>query len=230
MLWQGTTKVGFGVHDKYVIAWYCAEKAEIAVPARAKTNIGVNCYAGGYNTCYNALALKYANKVRNNHDVAPLKLDKGAAREIDYHLSAQRPGELLMPVPASRGWKYTGCQQSIFLEADLAKRAKVSSTTAAPEYWYGGVKSYDYATNAPKVVSTGYTEEAVACDQSVALAYRYHPVTKKYDTIKVAHTLTRAFLDCKKDCSTLPDCAAFETGPLNSCITYKFDSSQARSG
>jgi hypothetical protein len=92
MLWKGSTKVGFGVHGKYVIAWYCASKAELADAARAKVNIGAPCYGGGYNKCYNGLALKYANKLRNNHDVAPLKLNEAAARELEYHLSAQRPG------------------------------------------------------------------------------------------------------------------------------------------
>jgi hypothetical protein len=109
MLWQGTTKVGFGVHDKYVVAWYCENKGEIADAARAKANIGTTCFDGGYNECYNKLAMKAANKLRNNHDVAPLKLNARAAREIDYHLSAQRPGEFLMPNPGDRGWKYTGC-------------------------------------------------------------------------------------------------------------------------
>jgi hypothetical protein len=163
MLWQATTKVGFGVHDKYVVAWYCENKGEIADAARAKENIGTTCFDGGYNECYNKLALKAANKLRNNHDVAPLKLNARAAREIDYHLSAQRPGEFLMPNPGARGWKYTGCYQSVFLQTDLALRPKVSSTRAAADYWYNGVKSYDYATNAPKAVSTGWTAENVGC-------------------------------------------------------------------
>ena len=163
MLWQGTTKVGFGVYDKYVVAWYCASKAELADAARAKTNVGAPCYGGGYNGCYNRLALKAANKVRNNHDVGALKLNEGAAREIDYHLSAQRPGEFLMPHPGARGWKYTGCYQSVFLQTAAALRPKVSSTSAAPEYWYDGVKSYDYARNAPKQVTSGFTEEPIAC-------------------------------------------------------------------
>jgi hypothetical protein len=163
MLWQGTTKVGFGVHDKRVVAWYCESKGEVTDAARAKANVGTPCYRGGYNDCYNRLALKYANKLRNNHDVAPLKLNEGAAREIDYHLSAQRPGEFLMPEPGARGWKYTGCYQSIFLQTDAALRPKVSSTSAAPEYWYAGVDVYDYARNEPKIISTGFAEEPVPC-------------------------------------------------------------------
>lgn len=172
MMWQGTTKVGFGVHDKYVIAWYCESKGEVTDATRARKNVGTPCYEGGYNACYNALALKYANKLRNNHDVAPLKLNQRAAREIDYHLSAQRPGEFRMPDPESRGWKYTGCYQSVFLQTDAALRPKVSSTSAAPAYWYDGVKSYDYARNARKTISTGFAEEGVPCSQSMTLSYR----------------------------------------------------------
>jgi len=108
-MWRGTTKVGFGVHDKYVVAWYCASKAEVADVAGAKKNIGAACHVGGYNKCYNTRALKFANKSRNNHDVAPLKLNEGAARAIDALLSKIRPAEFLMPDPAARGWKYTGC-------------------------------------------------------------------------------------------------------------------------
>jgi len=68
-----------------------------------------------------------------------------------------------MPDPGERGWKYTGCYQSVFLQTDLALRPKVSSTSAAPEYWYAGVASYDYTRNAPKTVSTGFAEEHVPC-------------------------------------------------------------------
>jgi hypothetical protein len=70
-----------------VIAWYC-NKGEVTDAEKAKVNVGVQCLGAGYNECYNTLALKQVNKSRNNHDVAPLKLNKKAAREIDYHLSA----------------------------------------------------------------------------------------------------------------------------------------------
>jgi hypothetical protein len=53
MLWQGTTKVGFGVYDKRVVAWYCASKGEVADAARARENVGTPCHSGGYNACYN---------------------------------------------------------------------------------------------------------------------------------------------------------------------------------
>jgi len=163
MLWRGAKKVGFGVHGELVVAWYCDAKAEVADAASAVANVGAHCDSRGYNECYNALALKYANKKRSNHDAAPLKLNVGAARAIDYRLSAQRPGEFFMPNPRDRGWQYRGCFQSVYLQTDAAARPKVSSTAAAPEYWYAGVESYSYATHAPKKVSTGYVEEGVPC-------------------------------------------------------------------
>jgi hypothetical protein len=88
MVWKGTTKVGFGVHDKYVIGWYCANKGEVTDAAKSRTNVGAVCFEHGYNKCYNALALKYVNKLRNNHDVAPLKMQEDAARAIQYQLSS----------------------------------------------------------------------------------------------------------------------------------------------
>jgi hypothetical protein len=62
LMWRGTTRVGFGVHEKYVVAWYCKSKAELADAASARVNVGTPCSGGGYNECYNRLALKYANK------------------------------------------------------------------------------------------------------------------------------------------------------------------------
>lgn len=163
MLWQGTTKVGFGVHGKYVVAWYCEDKAEATNTERALKNIGKSCLDNGYNDCYNEIALKAVNKSRINHSVSPLKLNEGAAREIDYHLSAQRPGDFYMPDPSDRGWKYTGCYQSVFLESDVALRPKVSSTAAAPQYWYDGASFYDYVRGQPKEGPSGWIEESVGC-------------------------------------------------------------------
>jgi len=152
------------VNGKYVIAWYCI-KAQSNDAIRASQFIGYPCFDKGYNECYNTLALKEVNKLRNNHDVAALKLNVRAARELDFQLIKTEPGKLLLPQPKNRGYNNRGCYQSVFLQNDQKLVAQVSTTNAAVKYWYEGVGSYDYNTNKPKVPSPQqiYVEEANAC-------------------------------------------------------------------
>jgi hypothetical protein len=64
----------------------------------------------------------------------------------------------------------------------------------------------------------------------VALAYsssdgKYREV----EAFKIAKPEYRKknFLDCKKECETATGCEAFETGPLDTCYTYKWVVNQA---
>lgn len=132
----------------------------------------------------------------------------------------------MMPDPSERGWQFTGCFQSIFLETDANKIAKVSSTNAATESWYKGADSYDYVLNKAKTTSTGFVEETVGCSQSIALQYRYNHNSNRFESAhppKIAGKKMN-FLDCQKDCYTTTDCAGFETGPKDHCVIYKFSS------
>lgn len=56
MVWKKTTKVGFGIKGKYVIAWYCEAKGNAGSTTEFKKNVGEKCInADKINTCYNVL-------------------------------------------------------------------------------------------------------------------------------------------------------------------------------
>jgi hypothetical protein len=219
MMWQRTTKVGFGVHDKYVIGWYCENGAQSNDPRRAQQFVGYACNEKGYNDCYNKLALKQVNKLRGNHDVAPLKLNERAARELDFQLFRTEPGKLLLPQPSKRGYRNRGCYQSVFVEADQALIPRVSTSNAAVSYWYDGVEYYDYDHNKPKVVASkqDYAEEGLACMQSVALVY----TNERRGAIKRSGVdQVKSAMDCAIACNTNDACVAYETGPDNHCAIF----------
>jgi hypothetical protein len=131
-----------------------------------------------------------------------------------------------MPNPKQRGWQYTGCFQSVYLETDTDARPKVSSTAAAPEYWYAGVESYSYATHAPKEGATGYVEEGIPCAQSVALAYRYDTKAEAFSKVQAKAPSPAAklnALDCQKACVVKINCVAYETGPEEHCMLMEWE-------
>ena len=49
MVWKNTSKVGFGVKDSTVIAWYCASKGNVGGAEDYKANVGKPCIKDGYN-------------------------------------------------------------------------------------------------------------------------------------------------------------------------------------
>jgi hypothetical protein len=76
LVWSGTTKVGFGVKGKWVVAWYCADKATPADSVASLNNIGRQCKKNGYHSCLNEAALKAHNGKRMLHDTKPFVWDQ----------------------------------------------------------------------------------------------------------------------------------------------------------
>jgi hypothetical protein len=108
MVWKGTSKVGFGVQGKYVVAWYCEDRGQVEDPVKAKSNVGIVCYKHGYNRCYNDLALVHINKMRKNHKAQPLTFDEDAARSIQHELN-RADFDGLMPLAESRAMTFGKC-------------------------------------------------------------------------------------------------------------------------
>jgi uncharacterized protein YkwD len=81
VVWKATTKVGFGVKGKYVVAWYCEDQGAIGDEAAFKKNIEESCIQkNGVNKCYNDQALKANNKLRDDHGTEALSWDEKAAK------------------------------------------------------------------------------------------------------------------------------------------------------
>ena len=89
MVWKATTKVAFGVKDKWVIAWYCETKGNNGGPADYKANVGDKCINDdGVNTCFNDLALKAHNAKRTDHKAKPLRWHAEAAKALQGLMDA----------------------------------------------------------------------------------------------------------------------------------------------
>lgn len=64
MLWRGTTKVGFGVKGKWVVAWYCESGGATGPPSNFMANVGLHCVKNNINKCYNKLGADQHNALR----------------------------------------------------------------------------------------------------------------------------------------------------------------------
>jgi hypothetical protein len=109
MVWKGTTKVGFGVKDKYVVAWYCTG-GEYTNPLLSRENIGKLCDTTGYDGCYNELAVNAQNQKRNHHEANDLKTDPDAARAIQLHMNTNN-FKGIMPKTSERNPDFAGCAE-----------------------------------------------------------------------------------------------------------------------
>jgi hypothetical protein len=163
MVWKSSSKVGFGVFDKYVVAWYCETAGEPKNAAKSKLNVGKICYKHGYNRCYNDLALAAHNKMRKNHKADPVVFDEDAARAIQHELNrGDFKGQ--MPVITKRAKVFQGCGEAIFYQPDAKKKHEVSTSNIATDKWYSGINSYDFSSHTPKTAAgTEYTAEKGEC-------------------------------------------------------------------
>jgi hypothetical protein len=149
MVWKNTSKVGFGVRGKWVIAFYCEQKGNVGIPADYKANIGAECMkTGEYNKCYAKLALAAHNKKRGFHELAKfqLTLDESMSKNLQNAINSNTyKGEVITSpqLPAT-------CSDNIFELADPAKLATLATSDEATEYWYRGKIYYDYKKGAIK--------------------------------------------------------------------------------
>jgi hypothetical protein len=139
MVWRSTTKVGFGVKGKWVIAWYC----EVAGNTNGKTgyeaNVGKDCVADGYNKCYADKALAAHNLRRGYHESSPLELDVENSKALQTLMDE---GSFEGAVDGTS--LPTGCGQSSFTQDDPTKVATLATSDDATEGWYSGKKYYSF--------------------------------------------------------------------------------------
>ena len=82
LVWLSSEKVGFGIKDEYVVAWFCPAGNEGSAHDYVE-NVNPVCIVDGYNRCYNNMALKYHNQMRAlREDTDALRLDPEIAAKI----------------------------------------------------------------------------------------------------------------------------------------------------
>jgi hypothetical protein len=139
MVWKSTTKVGFGVKGKWVIAWYCDSAASTGSPPESVANVGQKCIADGVNTCYTTSALLAHNTRRAYHESDKLAHDAANSKKLQAAMddSAFDGTITASLLPAD-------CGQSIFEQGDPTKVALLATTDAATEGWYSGKANYAF--------------------------------------------------------------------------------------
>lgn len=155
MVWKKTLKVGFGVKDKWVIAWYCDSQPKSNSPGpEFVRNVGAKCInADGVNTCYNLMATTQHNERRAAHESPLLTWDAPIAKAVQQTLDGLSKDNDVRTMGVSAGLQFA-CSQNIYEEKDPTKAASLLITEAATAAWYAGNKDYDFAAGAAKQTPT----------------------------------------------------------------------------
>lgn len=90
MVWRKTTRVGFGVKGKWVVAWYCeSQPASNSPAAEFVRNVGAKCVdSAKVNVCYNELANAAHNERRTKHEASPLVWEGAIAAALQQAMDA----------------------------------------------------------------------------------------------------------------------------------------------
>ena len=95
-MWKASTKVGFGIKGKFVLAYYCEKAGNTGEKKNYKMNVckkdqcklcteGKDGVAYKYNKCYNKLAL-------DEHNI--YRLDHSSPKFAEYHVEAAKAAQI----------------------------------------------------------------------------------------------------------------------------------------
>jgi uncharacterized protein YkwD len=83
MVWKGSTKVGFGIHGRFVVAWFCETEGNKPVTVAAfKENVPKACLAAGHNTCFDEANRKVLDERRGWHEATKTEKNDDAAKAL----------------------------------------------------------------------------------------------------------------------------------------------------
>jgi hypothetical protein len=82
VVWQSTTRAGFGHRGEWVVALYCQTKATPFDQSANQANIGRPCSTQGINSCLNDELRKLHNEKRLLHQSPPLEFDEDLAKKL----------------------------------------------------------------------------------------------------------------------------------------------------
>jgi len=145
MVWASTSSVGFGIKGKWVVAFYCDNKATPADQTATFANIGSTCMKAGINECLNDLALEAHNKKRMIHATKPLKFDDEIARTLQRQMDQEESFTGALPAGAADA----NCMTNTFEQTDATKVTELVTSNAATDAWYDGMGEFNFATGEP---------------------------------------------------------------------------------
>jgi uncharacterized protein YkwD len=163
MLWRSYGRVSFAVRAPWVVGRLCPPTGATASTTRTAVdnveNVNPVCTLksteadGGYNRCYNKLALRYHNEQRAaRQGTKNLALDARIAKYIQAEM--EKPGFATAGKITNRG-PWAGCGESTYKQDKTATpgAADLVYTNEAAKAWYAGHAEYDPATG--KQVASG---------------------------------------------------------------------------
>lgn len=122
VVWKATTKVGFGIKNNFVVAWYCEEQPAIGDVANYKKNILESCIQdNGVNKCFNVHSLEANNKKRDDHGTEALEWDEKAAAEAQKQLNQLKTDKKLDQVNIDKivpTGDFKDCSQNVYTQDD----------------------------------------------------------------------------------------------------------------
>lgn len=111
VVWESTTKAGFGHGGEWVAALYCQSKATPFDQVANEDNIGKQCRTQGINQCLNDELRAMHNQKRLLHESPPLEFDEGLAKKLQSALdiaSATYAESTVLDLGSEYGEKHCG--------------------------------------------------------------------------------------------------------------------------
>jgi len=149
VVWSSTTRVGFGIKGKWVVAWYCETKATPMDSVASLNNIGKQCRKSGINSCLNDTQLKAHNDYRMMHDTKPLKWDKNLAIALQKQMDA--PDDFDGNAITVHADYLADCTQNIYEEKeDTTKIIELITSNSSTDNWYKGMSQFNFESGESK--------------------------------------------------------------------------------
>jgi hypothetical protein len=155
MVWKGAAgkRVGFGVKDRLVYAWYCPAGNTPETPAAFKANVfpagnPAHCIDDTVNVCYNKRAILAHNDARARHGAPDLTYDRAIAKAAQTQLvealgSCTGSAAFTGTTRHQRPYKYKDCGENYYQPMNLASD-DLMSTDAATQQWLDGNQYWDF--------------------------------------------------------------------------------------
>ena len=165
MVWKGAPgkKVGFGVKDRVVYAWYCDAGNTPATATAFKDNVFAagnrkHCVDDTVNVCYNKKAILAHNDAKARHGSPALTYDREITKSAHAQLlevlgtCSGAVGTFTGTIKHDRPYKYQDCGENYYQPPTLAAD-DLMSTDAATQHWLDGQSYWDYDAGA---AASGY--------------------------------------------------------------------------
>jgi hypothetical protein len=165
LLWRSYSRASFAVRAPWVVGRFCpaagASISSTRTPVDNVENVNPLCSLptssedGGYNRCYNKLALRYHNGARALREgTKNLVLDPAISKYLQGEMGK---AEFSTTGKVKRSGRWADCGESVYTRDEAASSSSpaVEFTNEASQAWYAGVAAYNADTGKANDVNDG---------------------------------------------------------------------------